>query len=89
MSNPTKKSNAVKKITTSAAGGIYYHVHQGFVDTIIVPAGPAIFTLTSSAYRRPSPEGYADCVFQQVGRGPYKIGLLTGKWPGSFSSGQR
>ena len=48
----------MKKITTSAAGGIYYHVHQGFVDTIIVPAAPSIFTITSSAYRRPSPEGY-------------------------------
>ena len=68
---------------------MYDRVHLGYADTIIVPAATSIFTIRSSAYRRPTPEGYADCVFQQVGRGPYEIGLLTGKWPGSFSSGQR
>ena len=37
---------------------IYDRVHLGYTDTIIVPPGPSIFTIRSSAYRRPSPEEY-------------------------------
>ena len=37
---------------------MYDRVHLGYADTIIVPAAPSIFTIRSSAYRRPTPEEY-------------------------------
>ena len=37
---------------------IYDRVHLGYADKIIVHAAPSIFTITTSVYRRPTPEEY-------------------------------